>query len=81
MEVAKANDKRVETNKAEGNLRVVMYLQDAELQELVDLLNTQGWKLLSPYMPQPGRKDEMEFRGSPVAYYMDIVAEWLASDR
>ncbi len=73
--IAAANEKSVEISRNDGGFTAVIELQDAQLQQLVDLLNTKGWKLMSPYMPQPGRADSIYFKGTPVDYYINIIED------
>ncbi len=73
--IAAANEKSVEIRRNDGGFTAAIELQDAQLQQLVDLLNSKGWKLMSPYMPQPGRTDSIYFKGAPVNYYINIIED------
>ena len=53
----------------------VAQLTDAELQDTVDTLSKHGWKLLSPHLPQPGKREELRMTGRPVTYNLEIIGE------
>ncbi len=73
--IAAANEKSVEISRNDGGFTAAIELQDAQLQQLVDLLNSKGWKLMSPYMPQPGRADSIYLKGAPVNYRINIIED------
>ena len=75
QKVAKANDINVEIKREEGGFQALIELKDTELQQLVDMLDARGWRLLSPYMPQPREADVIEFRGIPVKYYVNAIED------
>ncbi|MBO4344722.1 MAG: hypothetical protein J5833_03135 [Victivallales bacterium] len=73
--IAAANEKSVEINRNDGGFTAVIELKDAQLQQLVDLLNERGWKLMSPYLPQPGKAESLFLKGEPVRYYINIIED------
>lgn len=75
LKVVKANDKNVEIEQGEGGFRALIELKDTELQQLVDMLNGNGWRLVSPYIPQPGEADAIEFMNTPVIYNVNVVED------
>ena len=71
--IAKANGKNVEMEPVSGGFNASIELKDTELQQLVDMLDEKGWRLLSPYAPQPGEPEAVDFRNSPVLYYINVI--------
>jgi len=73
--IAKANDRIIEIDQREGGFHATIELKDTELQQLVDMLDDNGWRLLSPYIPQPREADAIEFRGNTVRYDVDAIED------
>ncbi|MBQ7650093.1 MAG: hypothetical protein IJS15_03995 [Victivallales bacterium] len=75
LKVAKANDRNVAIEREDGGFRALIELKDSELQQLVDMLDGNGWRLLSPYVPQPHEADAIEFKGTPVKYDINAIED------
>ncbi len=57
----------------DGAIRVRISLTDRQLQELVNRLETRGWALVTPDLPQPGRHDRLALTDRELVYVADLV--------
>ena len=73
QKIAKANDRKLDIENVDGGFNAFIELKDTELQQLVDMLDSNGWRLLSPYIPQPREADAVKFRNIPVLYYINVI--------
>lgn len=57
----------------DGAIRIRISLTDRQLQELVNRLETRGWALVTPDLPQPGRHDRLALTDRELVYVADLV--------